>query len=558
MNTFINTILDLSPSLKVYCLIPLLGLAVVSKIQAQDCEGEIGMVIFSEDFGSGAGPGPELPPGTTTYNYGSIGNGNYVVTNTTGLNGSLWHNAPDHTPGDTDGYCLLFDASFETGVFYARLFEDLCANTNYTFSCFVTNLVTPTACGGNSIEPDLKFSLLDPVTMDELGSVTTGGIPTTSEITWIQYSFSFTTGPAQMGGIIQITNNAPGGCGNDLAIDDLSFSICNPFLEQEFDLCTLPGNVLQVGDEIYDSPGFYETIIDIPNSCHDSIVYTTLTGSGPVNTDEFLWICQGDSINIGGNFYSSDTLVIDTISPPDDCIETISYTLDVGLYAQTSEQIDLCVGDSLFVAGEWVFDNGIYVDTFQSIQGCDSFHLTELEFWEFELDADFPQSNLAPGETYQVFVSSNSIAGNYEWMPPEFFSCATCPDPLFTPLESGSFSVSGFDPVSGCADTLQFNVVIDPCRNSFIPNVFSPDQDGVNDYFQPFLSNCVVNISTFQIYDRWGNAVHVQDNIPVSEARWDGRCRNKDAAVGVYAYYIEAQLFDGGMILFKGDVTLIR
>ena len=67
---------------------------------AQTCDGIPGMNIFFEDFGSGSGPGPSLAEGITTYNYGGIGGGRYVVTNTTGLNGNLWHNAPDHTPGD--------------------------------------------------------------------------------------------------------------------------------------------------------------------------------------------------------------------------------------------------------------------------------------------------------------------------------------------------------------------------------------------------------------------------------------------------------------------------
>ena len=208
-----------SPS-RHYWLGPLFILCFCTSLSAQDCEGQVGLEIFFEDFGSGIGPGPELPPGTTTYNYGSIGGGNYVVTNTTGLNGSLWHNAPDHTPGDSNGYCLLFDASSSPGLFYARLFEDLCPNTNYTFSCYVANVVSPSACGGNSIEPNLKFSLLDPNTMAELGSVTTGGIPTTNEINWNQYSISFTTNPGQVEILIEIRNNANGGCGNDLAIDD--------------------------------------------------------------------------------------------------------------------------------------------------------------------------------------------------------------------------------------------------------------------------------------------------------------------------------------------------
>jgi gliding motility-associated-like protein len=533
-------------------------LLLLGQLAAQNCEGEIGQVIFFEDFGSGDGPGPSLPPGTTSYNYGSIGGGNYVVTNTTGLNGSLWHTAPDHTPGDDNGYCLLFDASSAPGVFYSRAFDELCANTNYTFSCYVANIVSPSACGGNSIEPDLRFTLLDPATLDELGSVTTGGIPTTSEISWNQYSISFTTNPGQEEVLIEITNNASGGCGNDLAIDDFSFSICNPVQEQEFDLCTLPGGSLQVGNELLTSPGFYETIIDLPNSCHDSIVYTTLTGTGTLNTEEYFLVCPGDSIDIDGFFIVSDTVFVDTLAVQGECLEIITTTIEFG-FPNTSEELFLCAGDSLFLAGAWVSESGIFQDTFVSYMGCDSFHITDVEFRDFFVEASVPAGPLFPGETSLVMVTSNPVEEVlYQWNPPLFFSCDTCANPLFAPLRSGDFSVIGYDPIADCADTLQFFVLVDECQDSYLPNIFSPNYDGVNDVFQAFLSNCVVQVNTFQVYDRWGNAVYVQQNIPPDAARWDGRFRGQDAPAGVYVYYLEVELYDGRAFLLKGDVTLVR
>ena len=114
----------------------------------QSCEGTIGDQLFLENFGSGPGPGPALPAGTTTYTFGTIGGGNYVVTNNSGLNGGLWHKAPDHTPNDTDGYMLLFDAAGSPGVFFQRVFDDLCGNSRYVFGAFVANIVVPSACSG--------------------------------------------------------------------------------------------------------------------------------------------------------------------------------------------------------------------------------------------------------------------------------------------------------------------------------------------------------------------------------------------------------------------------
>ena len=271
------------------------------QLSAQECDGNLGNEIFSEDFGSGVGPGPSLPSGTTTYTFGNIGDGSYVVTNTTGLNGNLWHTSLDHTPNDINGYTLLFDASRTPGVFYRRNFEDLCANTNYSFSVYAANIVNPiTACSGNSIEPNLTFNILDPSTMTVLGSNNTGNIGTTNTLEWNQYSTAFTTNANQQNVLLEIINNTRGGCGNDLVIDDISFNICNPTREQEFDLCALSEGMIQVGTEVFTSPGRYETVIDIPNSCNDSIIVTTLTQSIPdftlANSNQM--ICTGYSFDL--------------------------------------------------------------------------------------------------------------------------------------------------------------------------------------------------------------------------------------------------------------------
>ena len=530
-----------------------------AQLSAQNCDGELGAQLFFEDFGSGSGPGPSLPEGTTTYNYGSIGGGNYVVTNSTGLNGSLWHNAPDHTPDDVNGYCLLFDASSNPGTFYNRLFEDLCPNTDYTFSCFVANIVRPFACDGNSIEPNLKFSLFDPSSMIELGAISTGDIETTDEMTWNQYSISFSTNQNQEAILIEITNNASGGCGNDLAIDDFSFNICNPVYQQEFDLCDLPSNMIQVGTEVYSSPGVYETVISLPDLCYDSIVYTTLIANGLTNTNQYVTFCDGDSITIDGVTYYSDAIVIDTISGSEYCTESITYIIEEIEIPTTTEQIYLCGEDSIFISGTWITEAGSYQDTLISYQGCDSVVNIILQRSEYMLELNNSMMTLEPGEAVQLMVTSNPIeASEYQWMPSEFFSCTDCEAPFFTPIYSGTYSVIGFDPVSGCTDSLQFYVEIEPCDGSYFPNAFSPNYDGINDFYQPYLSSCIKQISTFQIFNRWGSLIHVQNNIPAEDIRWDGRFKSKEVAMGVYTYFLNAQIFDGSTKIYTGDITLLR
>ncbi len=126
-----------------YLLLLIVNLS-LNWLWSQNCDGFITDAIYFEDFGSGENPGPELPAGTTTYEFGSIGGGNYVVTNTSGLNGPLWHHEPDHSL-DEDGYMLLFDASSNPGIFFRTALDNLCPNTTYVFSCFAANIVSPSA-----------------------------------------------------------------------------------------------------------------------------------------------------------------------------------------------------------------------------------------------------------------------------------------------------------------------------------------------------------------------------------------------------------------------------
>lgn len=98
------------------------------------------------------------------------------------------------------------------------------------------------------------------------------------------------------------------------------------------------------------------------------------------------------------------------------------------------------------------------------------------------------------------------------------------------------------------------------CQNCLLfPNAFTPDGDGVNDFFQPII-DCEINFITFhlQIYNRWGQKVFQTDN-PLES--WDGYFNKKQATSDVYvwksffSYQTDAEIIQKSMI---GDVSLIR
>lgn len=200
---------------------------------AQLCQGSLGDPIINTTFGNGANPGAPLLSATTNYQYvgGDCPNdGFYTVrNNTSACFGNSWHSlTSDHT-GDPNGYFMLVNASFQPSAFYLDTVKGLCGNSTYEFAAWVMNVLLPSACSNSGIQPDLTFRI-EKTDGTLLQSYNTGNIPSTANPTWKQYGFFFTTPPAGSDIVLRIINNAPGGCGNDIALDDITFRPCGPLL----------------------------------------------------------------------------------------------------------------------------------------------------------------------------------------------------------------------------------------------------------------------------------------------------------------------------------------
>lgn len=197
------------------------------------CLGSKGLPIFTEDFGSGTTFGPQLPAGTTSYNYvsGTPNDGDYTLSSQINLNPS-WHNSQDHTVGDTNGKSLIVNASFTSGEFYKRTVTGLCVNTTFEFTAWLMNIYNSAstgACPGTGIPINVTFEIWDATETTLLESGSTGDINGTPSAIWEQFGLTFTTLAGQTSVVLVMKNNGVGGCGNDLAIDDIMFRSCGDF-----------------------------------------------------------------------------------------------------------------------------------------------------------------------------------------------------------------------------------------------------------------------------------------------------------------------------------------
>ncbi|MDX1326305.1 MAG: T9SS type B sorting domain-containing protein [Arenibacter sp.] len=190
------------------------------------CPGNTGQPIFTEDFGSGTTNGPPLPPGSTTYQYvnGEPTDGSYTIASTTPY--FDWHRITDHTPNDSNGKAFIVNADYSAGEFFRRTVTGLCENTSYEFSSWLLNLLPASGCSNNGIPINVRFEIWDVTDTQRLAWGDTGDLHGTPSPLWQQYGLLFQTLPGQTSVILKMRNNGEGGCGNDLAIDDIVFRTC--------------------------------------------------------------------------------------------------------------------------------------------------------------------------------------------------------------------------------------------------------------------------------------------------------------------------------------------
>ncbi len=206
----------------------LLGLQ-LGHAQLGFCPGDKGAPIFEEDFGTGTTNGPALPLGFTTYTFVGAGpqDGQYTISSDMGQLGS-WHNTGDHTEDDIDGKAFIVNASFTADQFFNRTITGLCSDTFYEFSAWLLNVYDFDAgvCANGGIPINVRFEIWDSTDTNLLAAGDTGNIGSTSSPNWERYGLVFQTATGQSSVILKMLNNGDGGCGNDLAIDDIVFAAC--------------------------------------------------------------------------------------------------------------------------------------------------------------------------------------------------------------------------------------------------------------------------------------------------------------------------------------------
>jgi gliding motility-associated-like protein len=88
-----------------------------------------------------------------------------------------------------------------------------------------------------------------------------------------------------------------------------------------------------------------------------------------------------------------------------------------------------------------------------------------------------------------------------------------------------------------------------------VPNAFSPNGDGFNEFFQ-FFTKGIRQILSVDIYNRWGERVYTLED--TQGEPWDGTYKGEAQGIGVFVYVIRGETYDGDVLQETGNVTLLR
>lgn len=210
---------------------------------------------------------------------------------------------------------------------------------------------------------------------------------------------------------------------------------------------------------------------------------------------------------------------------------------------------------------------GAYKLEVQDINGCESSLIVVMEgAVPFSLELG-PDLTIALGETVEVEVVVNEIPladiASLTWSPETgLLSCVGCILQTLQPTETTTYTVEATSK-AGCkaTSTLTINVEGSSVEESaiYFPTAFSPNDDGINDWFRFYAGPKVAEVELLQVFSRKGDLIFQEKNLPPTyQTGWDGQFNLRVVNSGVYAWHAIVRLTDGSSKELNGDITLMR
>lgn len=161
------------------------------------------------------------------------------------------------------------------------------------------------------------------------------------------------------------------------------------------------------------------------------------------------------------------------------------------------------------------------------------------------------------GTPVQLQATGSADIVSWAWTPDQHLSCSGCSSPITTTMANTEYKVTVKN-IHGC--TISDNVIVKmecEANKVYIPSAFTPNNDGLNDFFS---IKGIGLVKHLVIFDRLGYKVFEKNNFIASDrsSQWDGTLNGKQLATATFVYFAEMECPSGGPFMRKGTVTLIR
>lgn len=246
--------------------------------------------------------------------------------------------------------------------------------------------------------------------------------------------------------------------------------------------------------------------------------------STTISTQTFYSICEGNTIKLSatgqGTFkwtppdgLSNDSIANPVVSPADSIIYKVVLTNSFGC----KDSADVIIN---------VFKNP-YVNA-------------------------GPDKEIMTGDSIMLNGTATGTKINYFWSPSDYISNSNILNPISFPPQDKQYTLTAISNVGCGMATSRVNIIV--FKDIFIPNAFTPNDDGINDNFKIIAADSY-KVLKLLVYNRWGELVFQETNI---HHGWDGKFKGIPQPAGTYIYYFEMESPAHKILSRKGAVLLLR
>ncbi len=314
-------------------------------------------------------------------------------------------------------------------------------------------------------------------------------------------------------------------------------------------------------------------------------------GSGGVGNFSFKWLTKPEQTTRIAENLKADTLYKVVVADKNGCRDTAEVQLKAPMPIEAdfdmknircggeksgaleflnatggTGQYDLILNNKVYSAQKpRAFEKlsaGVYNVILRDSNGCSiekKFELTEPP--KLNLITS-PDTIVTLGDEFTLFAGADtpSVSANILWFSEGDSTrrlCSDCDEIREIANKPTRFKVRVID-TSGCIAERMITVRVDKKRRLFVPNIFSPNGDGINDVLLISAGRGVRMIKGFKVFNRWGGLVHERYNFQPDDTShgWDGQMNNGAADAATFIWTLDAEFDDGERLLLTGDVTV--